>query len=81
MPVESADFVEELEVEGSGCLAVYFGRWGRLERHYMRWNEDLYLHGNDRIDWWHGITAHENGHCCHLKIREANTLTVPSYLD
>ena len=33
LPVERASAVEELEVEGCGCLAVYFSVWGGLHRH------------------------------------------------
>jgi len=32
--VEGAGAVEELEVEGYGCLAVNFAVWGGLHRHF-----------------------------------------------
>lgn len=32
--VERAGAVEELEVEGDGCLAVYFPVWGGLHCHF-----------------------------------------------
>ena len=35
--VKGAGAVEELEVEGCGCLAVYFSVWGGLHRHCEIW--------------------------------------------
>ena len=35
--VKGAGAVEELEVEGCGCLAVYFSVWGGLHGHCEIW--------------------------------------------
>ena len=35
VPVESTSAIEELEVEGAGCLAVYFAGGGGLHGHFV----------------------------------------------